>query len=114
MKLIGKAHPERTIAFLDKPTAGCRHRKMLTTMAEAGMLVDRRLELTVGAQVFVSSRATATTSTAASRTASVIRVDKPARLISTNATAGERPASRRRAFSCSCPCDKTGCFGQPA
>ena len=56
MKLIGKAHPNRTITFLDEtyPPGTDTGEEMLNHDGEeAGMLVDGRLELTVGAEVFV-------------------------------------------------------------
>jgi len=56
MKLIGKAHPNRTITFLDEtyPPGTDTGEEMLNHDGEeAGMLVDGRLELTVGTEVFV-------------------------------------------------------------
>lgn len=56
MKLIGKAHANRTITFLDEtyPPGTDTGEEMLNHDGEeAGMLVDGRLELTVGAEVFV-------------------------------------------------------------
>lgn len=56
MKLIGKAHPSRSIAFLDEtypPGADTGDEMLNHDGEEAGMLVDGRLELTVGNEVFV-------------------------------------------------------------
>ena len=56
MTLSGKAHPNRTITFLDEtyPPGTDTGEEMLNHDGEeAGMLVDGRLELTVGTEVFV-------------------------------------------------------------
>ena len=56
MKLIGKAHPNRTITFLDEiypPGTDTGDEMLNHDGEEAGMLVDGRLELTVGTEVFV-------------------------------------------------------------
>ncbi len=56
MKLIGKAHPSRAIAFLDEtyPPGADTGEEMLTHEGEeAGMLVQGQLELTVNNQVYV-------------------------------------------------------------
>lgn len=59
MKLIGKAHPSRAIAFLAEtyPPGADTGTDMLAHQGEeAGMLVEGRLELTVNGQVFVLER----------------------------------------------------------
>ena len=56
MKLVGKAHPGRAIAFLDEtyPPGSDTGMDMLSHQGEeAGMLVEGRLELTVSGQVYV-------------------------------------------------------------
>ena len=56
MKLIGKAHPGRAIAFLDEtyPVGADTGDDMYAHEGEAaGMLVEGRLELTVGTEVFI-------------------------------------------------------------
>ena len=56
MKLIGKAHPGRAIAFLDEtyPAGTDTGDEMYAHEGEeAGMLVEGKLELTVGNEVFV-------------------------------------------------------------
>ncbi len=56
MKLIGKSHPSRAITFLDEtyPPGSDTGDEMLNHDGEeAGMLVEGRLELTVGSEVFV-------------------------------------------------------------
>ncbi|MBS68334.1 MAG: XRE family transcriptional regulator [Pseudomonas sp.] len=56
MKLVGKAHPGRAIAFLDEtyPPGSDTGMDMLSHQGEeAGMLVEGRLELTVNGQVYV-------------------------------------------------------------
>lgn len=56
MKLIGKAHPSRAIAFLAEtypPGADTGSDMLAHQGEEAGMLVEGRLELTVNGQVFV-------------------------------------------------------------
>lgn len=56
MKLIGKAHPNRTIAFLDEtypPGSDTGDDMYAHEGEEAGMLLEGRLELTIGSEVFV-------------------------------------------------------------
>ena len=56
MKLVGKAHPGRAIAFLDEtyPPGSDTGMDMLSHQGEeAGILVEGRLELTVSGQVYV-------------------------------------------------------------
>ncbi len=56
MKLVGRAFPNRTLAFLDEtyPPGADTGREMLSHEGEeAGMLVEGRLELTVGEEVFI-------------------------------------------------------------
>src|SRR3546814_2985631 len=56
MKLVGKEHPGRAIAFLDEtyPPGSDTGMDMLSHQGEeAGMLVEGRLELTVNGQVYV-------------------------------------------------------------
>ncbi|WP_439860497.1 cupin domain-containing protein [Pseudomonas sp. MBLB4136] len=56
MKLVGKAHPSRALAFLDEtyPVGADTGDEMYTHDGEeAGMLVEGRLELTVGSEVFI-------------------------------------------------------------
>ena len=56
MKLVGKAHPSRAIAFLDEtyPPGSDTGQEMLTHQGEeAGLLVAGSLELTVNGQVHV-------------------------------------------------------------
>src|SRR5690606_34076960 len=56
MKLVGKAHPSRAIAFLDEtyPPGTDTGEEMLAHQGEeAGLLVEGRLELTVNGQVNV-------------------------------------------------------------
>ena len=56
MKLIGKAHPSRAIAFLDEtypPGADTGAEMLNHDGEEAGMLIDGRLELTVSGELFV-------------------------------------------------------------
>lgn len=56
MKLIGRAHPGRIIAFLDEtyPSGADTGEDMLAHEGEeAGMLVEGRLELTVGSQTYI-------------------------------------------------------------
>ena len=56
MKLVGKAHPSRAIAFLDEtyPAGADTGIEMLTHEGEeAGLLVEGRLELTVGADIYI-------------------------------------------------------------
>ncbi|MBA1273127.1 cupin domain-containing protein [Stutzerimonas azotifigens] len=56
MKLIGRAHPSRAIAFLDEtyPPGADTGEEMLTHEGEeAGMLVQGQLELTVNNQIYV-------------------------------------------------------------
>jgi transcriptional regulator with XRE-family HTH domain len=56
MKLIGKAHPSRAITFLDEtyPAGADTGEEMYAHDGEeAGMLVEGRLELTLGSEVFV-------------------------------------------------------------
>lgn len=56
MKLVGKAHPSRAIAFLDEtyPPSADTGVEMLTHEGEeAGLLVEGRLELTVGADIYI-------------------------------------------------------------
>ncbi len=56
MKLVGKAHPSRAIAFLDEtyPPGSDTGDEMLTHEGEeSGLLVDGRLELTVGNEIYI-------------------------------------------------------------
>lgn len=56
MKLVGKAHPSRAIAFLDEtyPPGSDTGDEMLTHEGEeSGVLVDGRLELTVGNEIYI-------------------------------------------------------------
>ncbi|UTW09776.1 cupin domain-containing protein [Pseudomonas benzenivorans] len=56
MKLVGKAHPSRALAFLDEtyPVGADTGDEMYSHEGEeAGMLVEGRLELTVGSEVFI-------------------------------------------------------------
>jgi transcriptional regulator with XRE-family HTH domain len=56
MKLVGKAHPSRAISFLDEtyPSGSDTGDEMYAHEGEeAGMLVEGRLELTVGGEVFI-------------------------------------------------------------
>ncbi len=56
MKLVGKAHPSRAIAFLDEtyPVGSDTGDDMYAHEGEeAGMLVSGKLELTVGDEVFI-------------------------------------------------------------
>ncbi|GLK87535.1 cupin domain-containing protein [Pseudomonas turukhanskensis] len=56
MKLVGKAHPSRAIAFLDEtyPPGSDTGDEMLTHEGEeSGLLVDGRLELTVGGEIYI-------------------------------------------------------------
>ena len=56
MKLVGKAHPSRAIAFLDEtyPPGADTGLDMLAHQGEeTGMLVEGRLELTVNGQTYV-------------------------------------------------------------
>jgi transcriptional regulator with XRE-family HTH domain len=56
MKLVGRAFPERSLSFLDEiyPPGADTGRDMLRHEGEeAGMLVEGRLELTVGDEVFI-------------------------------------------------------------
>ena len=56
MKLVGKAHPSRAIAFLSEtypPGAGTGDDMLMHEGEEAGMLVEGRLELTVGSETYV-------------------------------------------------------------
>jgi transcriptional regulator with XRE-family HTH domain len=56
MKLIGKAHPSRAISFLDEtyPAGTDTGDEMYAHEGEeAGMLVEGKLELTVGNEVFI-------------------------------------------------------------
>jgi transcriptional regulator with XRE-family HTH domain len=56
MKLIGRAHPSRAIAFLDEtyPAGADTGREMLVHEGEeAGMLVEGRIELTVEGEVYI-------------------------------------------------------------
>lgn len=56
MKLVGKAHPSRAIAFLDEtyPSGTDTGDEMYAHEGEeAGMLVEGKLELTVGDEVFI-------------------------------------------------------------
>jgi transcriptional regulator with XRE-family HTH domain len=56
MKLVGKAHPSRAIAFLSEtyPAGADTGGDMLAHEGEeAGMLVEGRLELTVGSETYV-------------------------------------------------------------
>ncbi|MGY4533531.1 cupin domain-containing protein [Pseudomonas sp. GV071] len=56
MKLVGKAHPSRAIAFLDEtyPPGSDTGDEMLTHEGEeSGLLVDGRLELTVGSEIYI-------------------------------------------------------------
>ncbi len=55
MKLVGKAHPSRAIAFLSEtypPGAGTGDDMLTHDGEEAGMLVEGRLELTVGNETY--------------------------------------------------------------
>ncbi|HSX89488.1 MAG TPA: cupin domain-containing protein [Pseudomonas sp.] len=55
MKLVGKAHPSRAIAFLSEtypPGAGTGDDMLTHEGEEAGMLVEGRLELTVGNETY--------------------------------------------------------------
>lgn len=59
MRLVGKAHPSRAIAFLDEtyPPGSDTGEEMLNHEGEeAGVLVDGRLELTVGSETYVLER----------------------------------------------------------
>lgn len=56
MKLVGKAHPSRAIAFLDEtyPAGADTGKEMLVHDGEeAGMLVEGRLELTVEGALYI-------------------------------------------------------------
>lgn len=56
MKLVGKAHPSRAIAFLDEtypPGTDTGDEMYAHEGEEAGMLVEGRLELTVGNDVYI-------------------------------------------------------------
>ena len=56
MKLVGKAHPSRAISFLDEtyPSGTDTGDEMYAHEGEeAGMLVEGKLELTVGDEVFI-------------------------------------------------------------
>ncbi|OLU14371.1 MULTISPECIES: cupin domain-containing protein [unclassified Pseudomonas] len=56
MKLIGKAHPSRAISFLDEtypPHSDTGLEMYAHEGEETGMLVEGRLELTVGDEVFI-------------------------------------------------------------
>lgn len=56
MKLVGKAHPSRALAFLDEtyPPGADTGAEMLNHEGEeAGVLVDGRLELTVGNEIYI-------------------------------------------------------------
>ncbi len=56
MKLVGKAHPSRAIAFLDEtyPPGSDTGDEMLTHEGEeSGLLVDGRLELTVSGEIYI-------------------------------------------------------------
>ena len=56
MKLVGKAHPSRAISFLDEiyPSGSDTGDEMYSHEGEeAGMLVEGKLELTVGEEVFI-------------------------------------------------------------
>jgi transcriptional regulator with XRE-family HTH domain len=55
MKLVGKAHPSRAIAFLSEtypPGAGTGDDMLTHEGEEAGILVEGRLELTVGSETY--------------------------------------------------------------
>ncbi|MBN0329064.1 cupin domain-containing protein, partial [Pseudomonas aeruginosa] len=59
MRLVGKAHPSLAIAFLDEtyPPGSDTGEEMLNHEGEeAGVLVDGRLELTVGSETYVLER----------------------------------------------------------
>ncbi|MBH9385839.1 cupin domain-containing protein [Pseudomonas aeruginosa] len=59
MRLVGKAHPSRAIAFLAEtyPPGSDTGEEMLNHEGEeAGVLVDGRLELTVGSETYVLER----------------------------------------------------------
>jgi len=59
MKLVGKAHPGRAIAFLDEtyPPGTDTGEEMLNHQGEeAGMLIEGRLELTVNGQTYILER----------------------------------------------------------
>ncbi len=56
MRLIGKAHPSRAIAFLDEtyPPGSDTGMDMLAHEGEeAGLLIEGRLELTVGGETYL-------------------------------------------------------------
>ncbi|MEN0104881.1 MAG: cupin domain-containing protein [Pseudomonas sp.] len=56
MKLVGKAHPSRAIAFLDEtyPPGSDTGDEMLTHEGEeSGLLVNGRLELTVNGEIYI-------------------------------------------------------------
>ncbi|WP_028241391.1 cupin domain-containing protein [Stutzerimonas azotifigens] len=56
MRLIGKAHPDRAIAFLSEtypPGSDTGEEMLVHEGEEAGMLVEGRLELTVSGQTYV-------------------------------------------------------------
>ncbi len=56
MKLVGKAHPSRAIAFLDEtyPPGSDTGDEMLTHEGEeSGLLVNGRLELTVSGEIYI-------------------------------------------------------------
>jgi transcriptional regulator with XRE-family HTH domain len=58
MRLVGKAHPSRSLAFLDEiypPHSDTGPEMYAHEGQEAGLLVQGRLELTVGDEVFVLS-----------------------------------------------------------
>jgi len=56
MKLVGKAHPSRALAFLDEtyPPGADTGAEMLNHEGEeAGVLVEGQLELTVGSEIYI-------------------------------------------------------------
>ncbi|MBU3058890.1 cupin domain-containing protein [Pseudomonas indica] len=56
MKLVGKAQPNRALAFLDEtypPDADTGEEMYAHEGEEAGILVEGRLELTVGSEVYI-------------------------------------------------------------
>ncbi len=76
MRLIGKAHPDRAIAFLSEtypPGSDTGEEMLVHEGEEAGMLVEGAWSSPSAARPTCWRRATATTSRAASRTVSAIR-----------------------------------------
>ncbi|AYC34824.1 cupin domain-containing protein [Pseudomonas cavernae] len=56
MKLVGRAHPSRAIAFLDEtypPGSDTGDEMYAHDGEEAGVLVEGRLELTVGGEIYI-------------------------------------------------------------